>query len=68
MKPGRGEPAPCNRPTQPRASARKKKGTLRRHVLSWTGRVRDSVYFSILDSEWPQVKPKLERLLRRKES
>lgn len=33
----------------------KQEGTLRRHVLTWTGRVRDSVYFSILDSEWPEV-------------
>jgi hypothetical protein len=26
--------------------------------------VRDSVYFSILDSEWPEVKAKLEAKLR----
>lgn len=38
----------------------KEEGTLRRHVLTWTGRVRDSVYFSILDSEWPEAKAKLE--------
>jgi RimJ/RimL family protein N-acetyltransferase len=38
----------------------KEEGTLRRHVLTWTGRVRDSVYFSILDSEWPHVKARLE--------
>ena len=38
----------------------KEEGTLRRHVLTWTGRARDSVYFSILDSEWPEVKAKLE--------
>jgi RimJ/RimL family protein N-acetyltransferase len=38
----------------------KEEGTLRRHVLTWTGRIRDSVYFSILDSEWPQVKANLE--------
>jgi RimJ/RimL family protein N-acetyltransferase len=42
----------------------KEEGTLRRHVLTWTGRVRDSVYFSILDSEWPDVKTKLEARLR----
>lgn len=41
----------------------KEEGTLRRHVLTWTGRVRDSVYFSILDSEWPAVKAKLEARL-----
>jgi RimJ/RimL family protein N-acetyltransferase len=41
----------------------KEEGTLRRHVITWTGRVRDSVYFSILDSEWPEVKEKLEAIL-----
>jgi RimJ/RimL family protein N-acetyltransferase len=44
----------------------KEEGTLRRHVLTWTGRVRDSVYFSILDSEWPEAKAKLETMLARK--
>jgi N-acetyltransferase len=44
----------------------KEEGTLRRHVLTWTGRVRDSVYFSILDSEWPEVKARLEAMLTRK--
>ena len=38
----------------------KEEGTLRRHVVTWTGRIRDSVYFSILDDEWPAVKAKLE--------
>jgi RimJ/RimL family protein N-acetyltransferase len=43
----------------------KEEGTLRRHVVTWTGRIRDSVYFSILDDEWPAVKAKLEtRLLQ----
>jgi N-acetyltransferase len=41
----------------------KEEGTLRRHVVTWTGRVRDSVYFSILDSEWNDVKAKLEARL-----
>jgi RimJ/RimL family protein N-acetyltransferase len=41
----------------------KEEGTLRRHVLTWTGRVRDSVYFSILDSEWPDVRQHLEKKL-----
>jgi RimJ/RimL family protein N-acetyltransferase len=44
----------------------KEEGTLRRHVITWTGRVRDSVYFSILDSEWPEVKLKLQGMLARK--
>jgi RimJ/RimL family protein N-acetyltransferase len=41
----------------------KEEGTLRRHVLTWTGRVRDSVYFSILDTEWPEVRARLEAKL-----
>jgi N-acetyltransferase len=38
----------------------KEEGTLRRHVVTWTGRIRDSIYFSILDLEWPAVRQKLE--------
>jgi len=38
-------------------------GTLRRHLVTWTGRVRDTVYFSILDDEWAEVKSALESRL-----
>jgi len=38
----------------------KEEGTLRRNVVTSTGRVRDTVYFSILDDEWPEVKARLE--------
>jgi len=41
----------------------KEEGTLRRHLATWTGRVRDTVYFSILDSEWEEVKAGLEAKL-----
>ena len=41
----------------------KEEGTLRKHMLTWNGRQRDSVYFSILDTEWPGVKAELERKL-----
>jgi N-acetyltransferase len=41
----------------------REEGTLRRHLIKWTGRVRDTVYFSILDSEWPEVKAGLETML-----
>ena len=41
----------------------KEEGTLRKHLITWTGRVRDSVYFSILDTEWPAVKLNLETRL-----
>ena len=44
----------------------KEEGTLRRHVITWTGRVRDSVYFSILDGEWPEVKRRLEARMLKK--
>jgi len=39
-------------------------GIFRKHVLCWDGRLRDSVYFSIIDSEWPGVKARLEEKLR----
>jgi len=39
----------------------KEEGTLRKHMLTWNGRQRDSVYFSILDTEWPHVKANLEQ-------
>src|SRR5216684_3523725 len=41
----------------------KEEGTLRKHLITWTGRIRDSVYFSILDAEWPDVKGRLEAML-----
>lgn len=34
-------------------------GTMRKHMITETGRFRDSVYFSILDSEWESVKANL---------
>jgi len=42
----------------------KEEGTLRKHMLTWNGRQRDSVYFSILDTEWPAVKAGLESKLK----
>jgi len=41
----------------------KKEGVLRHHMILPDGRYRDSVYYSILDSEWPEVKRKLEAML-----
>ena len=41
----------------------KEEGTLRKHLITSTGRVRDTIYFSILDTEWPEVKIHLERKL-----
>lgn len=40
-------------------------GTLRRHMLIETGRQRDSVYYSVIDEEWPRVRRLLEARLAR---
>ena len=41
----------------------KEEGILRKHSTTSTGRVRDTVYYSILDDEWPSVKAGLEERL-----
>lgn len=41
----------------------KEEGILRRHMVTSLGRVRDSVYYSILDTEWEGVKHLLEQKL-----
>lgn len=38
-------------------------GVLRRHMVMRDGRVRDSVYYSIIAEEWPAVKANLRRML-----
>jgi len=40
-------------------------GTFRRHLIAENGRMRDMVYFSILDSEWPGVRANLRARLAR---
>jgi RimJ/RimL family protein N-acetyltransferase len=40
-------------------------GTFRNHMICPGGRLRHSVYFSVIDSEWPQVKRRLEDMLAR---
>lgn len=42
-----------------------KEGILRNHMILPDGRVRHSVFYSILDSEWPEVKKRLEAMLER---
>jgi RimJ/RimL family protein N-acetyltransferase len=42
----------------------KHEGILRNHLILPSGRVRDSVVFSIIDSEWPEVKTSLLKRLR----
>jgi len=41
----------------------KEEGTFRNHMIVSGGRIRHSVYFSIVDSEWPAVKLSLEQKL-----
>jgi len=40
-------------------------GILRRHAISDQGVVRDTIYYSVLDSEWPKVREGLRRMLTR---
>lgn len=40
-------------------------GTLRKHMRLANGYVRDTAMFSIIDSEWPQVKEKLALMMQR---
>jgi RimJ/RimL family protein N-acetyltransferase len=37
-----------------------REGVLRRDRLTWTGYIRDTVVFSILDHEWPELKARLQ--------
>ncbi|MCW5747978.1 MAG: GNAT family N-acetyltransferase [Alphaproteobacteria bacterium] len=39
-------------------------GIFRRHMILADGHVRDSVYFSVVDGDWPAVKAGLEKRLR----
>jgi len=41
----------------------KQEGIFRNHMICADGRLRNSVYFSIVDSEWPQLKASLEEKL-----
>jgi RimJ/RimL family protein N-acetyltransferase len=42
----------------------KEEGTLRKHMISERGMPRDTVYYSILDTEWPSVRAGLEDKMR----
>ncbi len=41
----------------------REEGTLRSHMITASGRVRDTVYYSILEREWPEVRRVLESRL-----
>ena len=38
-------------------------GILRNHMIRPDGTIRDTVYYSIIDREWPAVKARLEAML-----
>ena len=41
----------------------REEGIFRNHMITASGRIRHTVYFSIIDSEWPVVKARLETKL-----
>ena len=54
--------------TSRRAIARigaREEGTLRHHMICADGRLRDTVYYSVIAPEWPGVKAALEARLQR---
>jgi len=42
----------------------REEGTFRNHMITSSGRIRHTVYFSIVDAEWPGVRSRLELKLR----
>lgn len=38
----------------------REEGTFRNHMITSQGRIRHTVYFSIVDTEWPEVRSRLE--------
>jgi N-acetyltransferase len=43
-----------------------KEGILRNHIILPDGTVRHSVYYSIIESEWPAIKARLEAMLEQR--
>jgi RimJ/RimL family protein N-acetyltransferase len=42
-----------------------REGVLRNHMIVQNNYLRDSVYFSVIEAEWPEVKKRLEVLVSR---
>jgi len=42
----------------------RQEGIFRNHMITPSGRIRHSVYFSIVDDEWPAVRTRLEQRLK----
>jgi RimJ/RimL family protein N-acetyltransferase len=43
----------------------KEEGTLRSHMVNPDGSLRDTVYFSVITPEWPEVKSRLQAMMNR---
>jgi RimJ/RimL family protein N-acetyltransferase len=43
----------------------KEEGILRNHMINPDGSIRHTAYYSVIDSEWPEVKKRLEEKLSR---
>jgi RimJ/RimL family protein N-acetyltransferase len=43
-----------------------REGVVRRHRICWDGSVRDSVYYGIVDEEWPRVRASLAAMAARR--
>jgi RimJ/RimL family protein N-acetyltransferase len=41
----------------------REEGTFRNHMITSSGRIRHTVYFSIVDSEWPAVRSRLQSMM-----
>ncbi len=45
----------------------KEEGVLRKHMLTYSGRWRDTIYYSVLDTEWQEVRERLQGFVDRDE-
>ena len=43
----------------------KEEGILRKHAINADGSSRDTIYYSIVDDEWPEVEKRLEKMMAR---
>ncbi|HET9253266.1 MAG TPA: GNAT family N-acetyltransferase [Candidatus Eisenbacteria bacterium] len=43
----------------------REEGILRKHMLSDRGVSRDTIFYSVIDDEWPEVKARLEEMMTR---
>ena len=42
----------------------RREGVRRKHRMRWDGSIQDSVYYSIIDTEWPNIKKRLQAMLK----